>query len=425
MTKLWITFNLIITMNSRRNLFLWILYDFANSLVSIVFFLYFSQWVIVDGGVADIWFNLTFTISAVFLLLTVPITGVLLDKYWRRITGLRYSTTSTLVFYGLCGFFAVTGNEIYALITFTLGLYSYLLSFTFYSPLLLDVSTPSNRGRISGYGIAANYLGQIVGLSMVLPFSNGSLSLFGGSPRAETLLPAVAVFFIFALPTLIFFKEPHKNSSPHSLRAETKKFWRESIDLFLYPGIFAFLIAFFFLNDAVLTASNNFPIFLERVWGVSDTIKTYLLLGALITSSVGGIISGFIADKAGHKKTLVFIMIGWLFILPVLAFIQNFKIFVIVAILMGFWFGANWAVSRSVMGYLAPQGRHNLAFAFFGLVERASSFVGPIVWGLIATSLVSLGSDRYRIAAVSLTVFIVFGLIALVRVRDDRVKNVL
>ena len=410
-------------MNNKKNLFLWILYDFANSLVSIVFFLYFSQWVIVDGGVADIWFNLTFTVSAVLLLFTVPITGVLLDKHWRRITGLRYSTASTLVFYGLCGFFAVTGNEIYALITFTLGLYSYLLSFTFYTPLLLDVSTPANRGRISGYGIAANYFGQIAGLSMVLPFSNGSLSFFGGSPRAETLLPAVAVFFIFALPTLIFFKEPHKNSGPYSLRTETKKFWRESIDLFLYPGMLAFLIAFFFLNDAVLTAANNFPIFLERVWEVSDTIKTYILLGALVTSSVGGIISGLIADKIGHKKTLVAIMIGWIFIVPTLAFIKDFKVFVIAAILMGFWFGANWAVSRSVMGYLAPQGKHNLAFAFFGLMERASSFVGPIVWGLIATNLTSLGSGRYRIAMVSLTVFIILGLIALLRVRDDGVNS--
>ena len=47
-------------MQTKKNVFLWALYDFANSLVSIVFFLYFAQWLVIDQGVADIWFNLTF-----------------------------------------------------------------------------------------------------------------------------------------------------------------------------------------------------------------------------------------------------------------------------------------------------------------------------------------------------------------------------
>ena len=128
-------------MNNRKNVFLWISYDFANSIVSIVFFLYFSQWIVIDRGVADIWFNLTFTISAVLLLFTVPTTGVLLDKYWRRIAGLRYTTIGTAVFYGLCAIFAVTGNNVSALVTFTLGLYFYLLSFTFRFRALLHVAS--------------------------------------------------------------------------------------------------------------------------------------------------------------------------------------------------------------------------------------------------------------------------------------------
>ena len=197
-------------MKSRKNICLWVSYDFANSIVSIVFFLYFSQWIVIDRGVTDIWFNLTFTISALLLLFAVPTTGSLLDKYWRRISGLRYTTLGTVIFYGLCGFFAVNEQNIPALVTFTLGLYSYLLSFTFYTPLINDISDSKNRGRVSGYGIAANYLGQIVGLILVLPFATGHLSLFSGSQRAETLIPSVFVFSILALPMLILFKEPDK-----------------------------------------------------------------------------------------------------------------------------------------------------------------------------------------------------------------------
>ena len=303
-------------MNTRKNLLLWVLYDFANSIVSIVFFLYFSQWIVIDRGVADIWFNLTFTVSATLLLLTVPTTGVLLDRYWRRISGLRYTTLGTVMFYGLCGVFAIGNHDILALVTFTLGLYSYLLSFTFYTPLINDIGLPSERGRISGYGIAANYLGQIAGLVLALPFATGTLNLFGGSSRTESLLPAVATFSLLALPTLLLFKEPHKEQSILSYAKEAKESLVETKILITIPGVLAFFIAYFFFNDAILTAANNFSIFLEQVWKVSDTVKTYILLGILVTSAIGGFISGLIADKLGHKKTLVFILSGWVIILP-------------------------------------------------------------------------------------------------------------
>lgn len=407
-------------MKTKLNVFLWTLYDFANSLVSIVFFLYFAQWIVVDRGIPDIYFNLTFTISAVLLLLTVPLTGQLLDKHFRRISGLRISTIFTSLLYGSCAIAAVSGADTFALILFTLGLYAYLLTFTFYTPLLNDIASPEKRGKVSGFGIAANYLGQFAGLVIALPFSNGSLSLFNSTERAETLLPAVITFTLFALPMLIWFREPRKDKVTLNIKSELRNTLIETKKLFLFPGITLFILSYFLFNDAILTASNNFPIFLEQVWGVSDNVKTYILLGILVTSGMGGLFSGMIADRFGHKRTLVFIISGWVFILPFIGLITNFTIFVIATTVMGLWFGSNWAVSRSVMSYLAPPQGHNLAYAYFGLVERASSFVGPIVWGLVVTNLISIGSDRYRFATLAITVFIVFGLITLLRVRSDR-----
>ncbi len=409
-------------MQTKRNIFLWTLYDFANSIVSIVFFLYFAQWLVIDKGVSDLYFNLTFTVSALLLLFTVPLTGSLLDSSWRRIAGLRYTTIFTVLLYGLCAFFAVSNREILALIFFTLGLYSYLLSFTFYTPLLNDIAKQGKRGLVSGFGIAANYLGQFAGLLIALPFSSGSLSFFGAEPRAETLLPSVIIFFILSLPMLILFEEPRKIFKKISFKSTLTNMFKETKILLSLSSVGLFLLAYFLFNDAILTASNNFPIFLEQVWHVSDAIKTYILLGILITSGIGGILSGYLADRFGHKRTLMVILCGWVVILPLLGFLTNFTLMVTVAVIMGFWFGANWTVSRSVMAYLAPKGKHNLVFAYFGLAERASSFIGPIVWGLIVSNLVYLGSLRYRIAVLAVTGFIVLGLIALSKVRDDRKK---
>lgn len=407
-------------MNTKLNRFLWVFYDFGNSIVFVVFFLYFAQWVVIDKGISDLTLNLTFTIASIALLLTVPITGFLLDKFFRRITGLRYTSGATAILYAICALCTVYNQPTWALVTFTAALYVYLLTFTFYTPLINDIVVAEKRGKLSGMGVAANYLGQFAGLIIVLPFSNGSWSIFGAAARAETLLPAVIMFTILTLPTLIFFKESHREKKELIWKNEIKHLWRKTYDIFVYPGVALFMFAYFLFNDAILTAANNFPILMNEVWGVSDTIKTYIMAGILITSCIGGLVSGIIADKFGHKRTLFFVLTGWVFILPAVGFVTNFTAFAIVTSFMGLWFGANWAVSRSVMSYLAPKEGQNLTFGYFGLVERASSFVGPIVWGLVVIKLVHIGSDRYRWATLAVTMFIVLGLFVLGKVKSDR-----
>ena len=405
-------------METKRNVFLWTLYDFANSIISITFFLYFAQWIVIDRGFTDLSFNLTLTAAAVLLLLTAPISGVLLDRSLRRITGLRYATCTTALLYGLCGFFAVSNNEIAALVFFTLGLYMYLLSFTFYTPLLHDIAPAHRRGRVSGLGIAANYAGQFLGLLVALPFATGKLSLFGGAPRAETLLPAVFLFLIFSLPMLLLFREPKRTAERLSFPSTIHQAFIQTKKLLSYSSVGFFLLAYFLFNDAIKTAANNFPLFLEQVWHVSDTTKTYILLGILITSGLGGLVGGIIADRIGHKKTLTIILSVWVILLPVVALLTNFILFVIAATLMGIWLGATWTVCRAVMAGIAPKGSHNLAFAYYGVAERASSLVGPVVWGLIVTNLISMGSVRYRIAVLAVTGFIILGIIALSWVKE-------
>jgi len=308
----------------------------------------------------------------------------------------------------------------WALVFFSLGLYSYLLTFTFYTPLINDIANPKRRGAVSGFGVASHYAGQFVGLLVALPFSIGVVSLFGGEARAETLLPSVCAFALFALPMLIWFKEPKKESTPLRTRESFHLLFSQTKQVFLVPSIGLFLLAYFLFNDAILTASNNFPIFLDVVWGVPDTIKTYILLGIIVTSGIGGLVSGLVADRMGHKRTLVFILAGWVLILPLLGVVQNFTLFVVVATIMGFWFGSHWTVSRSMMAHLAPKGGHNLSFAYFSLVERASSFVGPVFWGVTVGMLSEAGNDRYRISMAALSIFVALGLLALSKVKSDK-----
>lgn len=437
-------------MKTKKNIWLWASYDFANSIVSVVFFLYFSQWIVIERGVSDLAYNLTYTYATIALIFTVPITGFLLDTKFRRMGGLRTVTFASVLSYTLCAISGIAGNNFWSLLWFSVGMYFYLLTFTFYTPLISEVSHKGNVGKISGIGIAANYAGQFAGLLIALPFAKGVFSLFGASARLETLIPATITYFLLTLPMLIFFKEAprefeknaavsgsHSNTNGNHTVAQNnhavfrgmftdgaKQHWhtmiRKSRELFGYKSVTLFFLAYFFFNDAVLTAANNFPIFIEQVWGVSDTIKSAVLAGIVITSAFGGFIGGKIADKVGHKKTLLWILYGWVLILPSIAYAPNFALFIIGTTCMGIWFGASWTVSRSVMVYLTPSNMQNLTFGYFGLIERTSSLLGPIAWGLTLSGLASIGSDRYKIAVLVITVFVVFGIMSLKPVRSDR-----
>lgn len=398
----------------KSNIFLWVLYDFANSLVQIVFFLYFAQWLVIDSGVKDIYFNLSFTVAALGLLLTAPLVGLHLDSGKSRLNGLRLSSLAVIFFYCITAYLALSEEPILALVTFVIGLYFYLLTFTFYTPLLYDLAPLSKRGLVSGLGISAHYLGQFVGLLLALPFSVGLINIFGGDARAETLLPSVILFGLFAAPMLLWFKE--QNSPKLEKQSGIKELINDTKIALKAPGVGLFLLAFFLLSDAILTAANNFPIFLEQVWGLSDVTKTHILLGVIVTSAIGGIVSGHLADHFGHRRVLLFVAVAWLFIFPSLAFTNNFIVFVCLTTLLGFWFGSHFAVCRSMMSILTPSGSKNLTFAYFSLVERASSFVGPVAWGLAVSVFASQGEVRYQVAMFGLSVFVILAFLILFKI---------
>ena len=129
----------------KRNLFLWTLYDFANSFVYIAFFLFFSQWIVIEQGIPDLWFNLSFTASSIILLFFAPLIGIKLDQKWKKLPGLRLSTIGILFFYSLSAFSAIQESALTSLILFSLGFLFFSLSFIFYVPLINEVSSSQKK----------------------------------------------------------------------------------------------------------------------------------------------------------------------------------------------------------------------------------------------------------------------------------------
>lgn len=410
---------------NKKNIFFWTLYDFANSITTIVFFLYFSQWLLIDKGVADFWYNMIFTVGSVLLLLTAPILGSIADKNGRQQEYLNKITV--LIFLCFLGVSFITlffSNQVFlAVLFFLLANYLYQFSFVFYNALLYYIAPREKWGRISGIGQTGNWLGQIAGLLITLPLASGAVYLVGETGRAQTFLPATIIFFLLALPMLLYFKIPkqEKVDIKINLKEEYKNYWQKVVELLKIPSIGFFLLSFFFFNDAILTAANNFPIYLQKVFSVSDTIKSILLMGILGTSAIGALCSGFVADKIGLKKTLIIVLGSWIVILPALGLLSNFKLFIVFTVLMGFMYGATWSITRATMTVLTPKEKLNFGFSFYTLAERVSTLVGPLSWSLITSLFIGLGPTRYRIAMTVMAGFVAIGVFFLRKVQINKV----
>ena len=59
--------------------------------------------------------------------------------------------------------------------------------------------------------------------------------------------------------------------------------------------------------------------------------------------------------------------------------------FWVAGVLIGLMVGPNQSCSRSLMAQLAPKEKQNEFFGFFALTGKATSFLGPLLFGIITT----------------------------------------
>ncbi|MBI2595382.1 MFS transporter [Candidatus Daviesbacteria bacterium] len=403
----------------KKDIFYWALYDFANSFPVIVFALYFSQWLVIENHVSDFYYNLIFVIASVLLILTSPVLGAISDQKGIKLPFLKILTVSmimTILITAFLTLFFKTSTTIITLAAFFFLLTNYLYQFSlvFYYALFPQLAKLEKRGFVSGLGGGAGWLGQIVGLLVTLPFATGAIYLFGNPGRPQTFLPSIILFFLFSLPMLFLFKEKvHSTQAKISIKQEYQKYFDNFKTLIKIPGMGRFLLGYFFFTDAVLTLQNNYPIYLQQVYQVNDKLKAIFSITALLASVIGSIIIGYLADKKGLKKTLVVLMGIWILVIPFFSLAPDFTIFWAFAILVGFLGGATYPILRSILSYLSPEEKLSSSFSYYALMERFSTFLGPLVWRIIVTFLTSIGSSRYRIGMFSMGLFVILSFIIL------------
>ena len=75
---------------------------------------------------------------------------------------------------------------------------------------------------------------------------------------------------------------------------------------------------------------------------------------------------------------------------------------------IGLVLGGSQALSRSLYSQMIPAGRESAFFGIYAISERGTSWLGPLLFGLIAQL-----TDSYRPAILALIVFFIVGSVIL------------
>jgi len=294
-----------------------------------------------------------------------------------------------ILFTWICAIFSIllyfpqSGDVFFALSFFVIANIAFEMGTVFCNSYLPDLADKKNIGKISGFAWGLGFVGGLLALFL-------SLSLFElNSVGIRGINILVGVWFlIFSIPIFIFVKDRKKDKL-------TKKHFADSFasikttfkEIVKYRIIMKFLIARLFFNDGLITIFSLGGIY--AVDTLDFSFDEVMILGIVlnIAAGIGSFIFGYLEDLIGVKKviniSLVILIFSTLLAFVAPYFIFQKEIFWIAGVLIGFMVGPNQSCSRSLMAKLTPKEKQNEFFGFFALTGKATSFLGPILFGII------------------------------------------
>jgi MFS transporter, UMF1 family len=427
------------TKNDRREIFGWLAYDWANSVffttvVGVLIGSYITslaQKAVGENGVvinlggydlvtAKSLFSYSVGLSVFLQIFFLPTMGAIADY-----THLKKKFMAFFCYLGAiacCLLFFVEGN-LYLLgsILFIVSNLSAGASIVFYNSFLPDITTEDRRDKVSSWGFAVGYGSGFLVLIANLIFLKYSES-FGisiGFAVRICLLVAGLWWGGFALITFSLLKQ----RAPARVAPENKNLLVAGIgeligtfrELFKLKHTLKFLIAYLLYNDGIQTVITSSSIFISQELFVARGLEVdnSVLIIAFAIAQFVGLVGALTFERIAHftnsKTAIIISLVIWSgIVIYAYAFLQTLTQAYIMSALIGFVLGGSQALSRSLFSQMIPAGRESSFFGIYEISERGTSWIGPIVFGLVAQL-----TNSYRPALLTLIVFFVVGMIIL------------
>jgi UMF1 family MFS transporter len=436
----------------------WIFFDWAAQpyftlITTFVFAPYFATHVASDPANGQSLWGFATAAAGLLIALMSPVLGAIADasgrrKPWIAAFGALLVIGSCLMWFGKPGDPTVIPPLLLAYAIATVGAE---FATVFNNAMMPSLVPPDQIGRLSGTGWATGYVGGILSLILVLGFLAASpdtgrtlfgfMPLFGLDPvthQGDRISgPLTGIWFmIFVLPMFLLTPDyPARHSPRDALREGLIQLRQGLRELPKQKSMAAFLLANMIYTDGLVSLFAFGGIYAAGTFGWNTIqIGTFGILLA-IAGTFGAWLGGKLDDKLGPKRVISgSMLILLLSIVAILLVDKDSVLFVKVAapapggalfsgaaerayLVLGCLIGAAGgplqAASRTLLIHMAPKDRIAQYFGLFALTGKVTSFVGPLLIGVVTAV-----TESQKAGMAVLVPFFAIGLVLLARVRD-------
>lgn len=408
---------------TKREVWSWAMYDFANSgyttvVITAIFNAFFVG--VVAGG-AD-WATLLWTtivaISYVIVMIVGPLLGAWADRRAAKKRVLLWSTLGCVVTTLLLAPVAAQGGAMIWLVCvlFVASNVFYALGENFTAAFLPELADSTQLAKVSAWGWSLGYIGGLVTLGVCLWWVLSQQAT--GAKAIEyvpwTLVITAVIYALASVPTFIFLRERATPSTRavSSSDGVVLKLKRSFAQLARYPNLRRFFWAGLAYQAGLSVVITLASVYAEQALGfkMADTIK--LLLVVNVSAAIGAFVFGYVQDRIGHKATLAITLVMWIATV-IIAYVWHTQFgFWIAANCAGLCLGASQSGGRALVGLLSPKGHMAEFYGLWGLVVRLAGVVGPMLYGLVTW----ITSGNHRLALLITGSMFVIGLALLAKV---------
>ncbi len=406
---------------SRREVFGWAMYDFANSgyttvVLTAVFNAYFVG-VVADG--AD-WGTLAWTlilgVSNALVMLATPLIGAWADARAAKKLLLVATTVGCVV--ATAALAGVGRGDLWlAVLAIVVSNFCYAIGEQLTAAFLPELSRRDAIGRVSGWGWSLGYFGGMLTLGLSLGYVIWAQGQ--GLPATHfvpvTMMITAVVYAIASLATFVLLKEravPQPVAVGSAVQTALQRLRRTWHEARTYQDFRWLLACAVFYQAGIAVVIALAAIYAEEVLGFQQTQTMALIFLVNIASAAGAFGFGYWQDRIGHVKALGLTLWGWVLMTLLALAATTPGPFWVAAVIAGLCMGSSQSAGRALAGLFAPADRLAEFYGLWTFATRASAIVGPITYGLVTW--VTGGNHRIGIASTGL--FFVVGLVLLRRV---------
>ncbi|HEX8707576.1 MAG TPA: MFS transporter [Pyrinomonadaceae bacterium] len=432
--------------NDRRELFGWLMYDWANSAFSTTvvtallgpYLTRLAQNAVGENGVvldlgplgavtAKSYFPYCAAASVFLQVFLLPVLGSIADysHMKKRLMAVfcYVGVVATCLLFFISGDLYLLGGLLLIVANLCFG-----ATIVFYNAFLPEITTEDQRDKVSSRGYAIGYLGGglLLAANFALVSNAERLGLTRGMAVRLSLLSAGLWWGGFALITFTRLRtRAAARAMPPGktfLTVGFSELGNTFRELFKLPSTFKFLIGYLLYNDGIQTVIVAATVIIEQELLIAHGLppNPSLLLGLVLmiqfVAFFGALLFERIAALLGTKNAIMVSLVLWSgVVIYAYAFLQTIAQVWMMGAVIAIVLGGSQALSRSLFSRMIPAGREASFFGIYEISERGTSWLGPLIFGIVVST-----TNSYRQAILSLIVFFVAGMLILFFTDTDR-----